>query len=52
MTATIRRLLLDLLATGGRFRVQDAAESFPASLEHEGQPHEAPDLDEPPDAQR
>ena len=31
--ATIRGLLLDLLATGDRARVQDAAESFFASLE-------------------
>ncbi len=30
---TIRGLLLDLLATGDRVRVQDAAESFLASLE-------------------
>ncbi|MGD0608963.1 MAG: TetR/AcrR family transcriptional regulator [Streptosporangiaceae bacterium] len=37
--ATIRGLLLDLLATGDRDRVQDAAESFLASLEHEAQPH-------------
>ena len=36
--ATIRGLLLDLLATGDRARVQDAAESFLASLEHEAQP--------------
>ena len=33
--ATIRGLLLDLLATGDRARVQDAAENFFASLEHE-----------------
>jgi hypothetical protein len=32
--ATIRGLLLDLLATGDRDRVQDAAESFLATLEH------------------
>jgi AcrR family transcriptional regulator len=32
--ATIRGLLLDLLATGDRDRVQDAAESFLAGLEH------------------
>jgi AcrR family transcriptional regulator len=31
--ATIRGLLLDLLTTGDRARVQDAAESFLASLE-------------------
>jgi hypothetical protein len=31
--ATIRGLLLDLLATGQRARVQDAAESFLATLE-------------------
>jgi hypothetical protein len=30
--ATIRGLLLDLLATGDRARVHDAAESFLASL--------------------
>ena len=37
--ATIRGLLLDLLATGDRDRVQDAAESFLAGLE---QPHAGP----------
>jgi hypothetical protein len=31
--ATIRGLLLDLLATGDRDRVQDAVESFLATLE-------------------
>jgi hypothetical protein len=31
--ATIRGLLLDLLATGDRERVQDAAESFFADLD-------------------
>lgn len=31
--ATIRGLLLDLLATGDQARVQDAAESFLATLE-------------------
>ncbi|GAA1016143.1 TetR family transcriptional regulator [Acrocarpospora pleiomorpha] len=31
--ATIRGLLLDLLATGDQYRVQDAAESFLATLE-------------------
>jgi hypothetical protein len=31
--ATIRGLLLDLLATGDRDRVQDAAESFLTGLE-------------------
>jgi len=36
--ATIRGLLLDLLATGDRVRVQNAAESFLASLEHKAQP--------------
>jgi hypothetical protein len=36
--ATIRGLLLDLLATGDRVRVQDAAESFLASLEPKAQP--------------
>ena len=34
--ATIRGLLLDLLATGDRARVQDAAESFLATLETPG----------------
>lgn len=33
VVATIRGLLLDLLATGDRDRVQDAAESFLATLE-------------------
>ncbi|HEX2744882.1 MAG TPA: hypothetical protein VHN16_10835 [Streptosporangiaceae bacterium] len=33
MIATIRGLLLDLLATGDRDRVQDAAEAFFATLE-------------------
>jgi len=36
--ATLRGLLLDLLATGDRDRVQDAAESFLASLEDEAPP--------------
>jgi AcrR family transcriptional regulator len=36
--ATIRGLLLDLLATGDRDRVQDAAESFLATLEHKERP--------------
>jgi AcrR family transcriptional regulator len=36
--ATIRGLLLDLLATGDRVRVQDAAESFLATLDHKAQP--------------
>jgi AcrR family transcriptional regulator len=36
--ATIRGLALDLLATGDRDRVQDAAESFLATLEHKTQP--------------
>jgi hypothetical protein len=31
--ATIRGLLLDLLATGDRARVEDAAESFLSTLE-------------------
>jgi len=39
--ATIRGLLLDLLATGDRARVQDAAESFLASLEPQAQPGHA-----------
>jgi AcrR family transcriptional regulator len=38
--ATIRGLLLDLLATGDRDRVQDAAESFLATLESTAQPPE------------
>jgi AcrR family transcriptional regulator len=36
--ATIRGLLLDLLATGDRDRVQDAAESFLATLEPKARP--------------
>jgi len=36
--ATIRGLLLDLLATGDRDRVQGAAESFLASLERQAHP--------------
>jgi AcrR family transcriptional regulator len=36
--ATIRGLLLDLLATGDRDRIQDAAESFLAGLENRAQP--------------
>jgi hypothetical protein len=36
--ATIRGLLLDLLATGDRARVQDAAESFLADLGGTAQP--------------
>jgi AcrR family transcriptional regulator len=36
--ATIRGLLLDLLATGDRDRVQDAANSFLATLEHDPRP--------------
>jgi len=39
--ATIRGLLLDLLATGDRVRVQDAAESFLATLEHKAEAPEA-----------
>jgi AcrR family transcriptional regulator len=35
--ATIRGLLLDLLTTGDRVRVQNAAESFLAGLEHKAQ---------------
>lgn len=42
--ATIRGLLLDLLATGDRDRVQDAAESFLAALE-QGAPHAPADKD-------
>ncbi|WP_197945769.1 TetR/AcrR family transcriptional regulator [Phytohabitans suffuscus] len=36
--ATIRGLLLDLLTTGDRDRVQDAAETFLATLEHKARP--------------
>jgi AcrR family transcriptional regulator len=36
--ATIRGLLLDLLATGDRDRVQDAAAGFLATLDHGAQP--------------
>jgi AcrR family transcriptional regulator len=39
--ATIRGLLLDLLATGARVRVQDAFESFLATLEPQPEPPEA-----------
>lgn len=41
--ATIRGLLLDLLATGDRDRVQNAADCFLATLE-QAQPHGAPGL--------
>jgi AcrR family transcriptional regulator len=50
--ATIRGLLLDLLATGDRVRVQDAAESFLASLEHEAQPQGSHGPAELPGARR
>jgi AcrR family transcriptional regulator len=40
--ATIRGLLLDLLATGDRDRVQDAAETFLASLEPKAHPPDNP----------
>jgi AcrR family transcriptional regulator len=46
--ATIRGLLLDLLATGDRDRVQEAAESFLATLEHTGKPHRAGSTATPP----
>jgi hypothetical protein len=36
--ATIRGLLLDLLATGDRERVEDAAESFIATLQRQALP--------------
>ncbi|MEU5903113.1 TetR/AcrR family transcriptional regulator [Micromonospora sp. NPDC047527] len=36
--ATIRGLLLDLLTTGDRDRIQDAAETFLATLEHDAPP--------------
>jgi AcrR family transcriptional regulator len=38
VVATIRGLLLDLLATGDRERVQEAAESFLLTLEDQGRP--------------
>jgi hypothetical protein len=44
-------LLLDLLATGDQARVQDAAESFLATL-GQAQPHGAPGPGEPPGGQR
>jgi hypothetical protein len=44
VVATIRGLLLDLLATGDRDRVQDAAESFLAALE-QGALHAPADKD-------
>jgi AcrR family transcriptional regulator len=44
VVATIRGLLLDLLATGDRHRVQDAAESFLAALE-QGALHAPADKD-------
>lgn len=37
--ATIRGLLLDLLATDDRRRVEDAAQSFFTTLEHKAHPH-------------
>jgi len=40
--ATLRGLLLDLLATGDRDRVEDAAESFLSSLEHGTLPPKRP----------
>ncbi|MFI1195965.1 TetR/AcrR family transcriptional regulator [Micromonospora sp. NPDC020750] len=40
--ATIRGLLLDLLATGDQDRVQDAADSFLATLEHDLRPQSNP----------
>ena len=39
--ATIRGLLLDLLTTGDRDRVQDAAETFFATLDHDPRPPSA-----------
>ena len=50
--ATIRGLLLDLLATGDRDRVQDAAESFLATLEQKARPPGAHGRAERPAAQR
>jgi AcrR family transcriptional regulator len=47
--ATIRGLLLDLLATGDRDRVQDAAETFLSTLEHQPQPSQPPDPAKPPE---
>jgi len=49
--ATIRGLLLDLLATGDQDRVQDAAGSFLATLE-QAHPHGAPGPGELPGGQR
>ena len=40
--ATIRGLLLDLLTTGDQARVQEAAESFLATLEHQTSPRATP----------
>jgi AcrR family transcriptional regulator len=46
--ATIRGLLLDLLATGDRDRVEDAAEGFLATLERPSSPRALfPDVDRP-----
>lgn len=50
--ATIRGLLLDLLATGDRDRVRDAAESFLATVEHKARPPAARGRAELPAAQR
>jgi AcrR family transcriptional regulator len=50
--ATIRGLLLDLLATNDRVRVQDAAESFLSSLEHQAQPQGSHGPAELPGARR
>ena len=47
-----RGLLLDLLATGDRARVQDAAESFLATLEQKARPPGARGRAELPAAQR
>jgi AcrR family transcriptional regulator len=46
--ATIRGLLLDLLATGDRGRVQDAAENFLATLDRAAPPAPAQHHAEPP----
>jgi AcrR family transcriptional regulator len=46
--ATIRGLLLDLLATGDRDRVQNAAESFLATLEHKARAPGARSTAKPP----
>lgn len=50
--ATIRGLLLDLLATGDHDRVQDAAESFLSTLELQPWPAQTSALAKPPETGR